>query len=100
MQQLSIPRDLATIRALIEAQSRLVNDLRKLAADCYALDRRSFVIAEGEVQRIGPDPVPANLRELLEAESMQLARLQYELANGLYACAARHSVLNGKLEVS
>ena len=80
MQQLSIPRDLATVHSLIEAQSRLVTDLRKLAADYYALDRRSFVIAGGEEQRIGPDPVPANLRELLEAESMQLARLQYELA--------------------
>ncbi len=76
-------RSLETIYAHIQEQQRFVTHLRTLAGEFAALDTRPMRFTPGEsitFERVGPDPVPLELREWLTNETATLAFLLHEYA--------------------
>lgn len=76
-------RQVATIFADMEAQRDLVRHLQQLACEWYAIDMRPVIVSGTDldatvVQRVGPDPVPLDLREHLVNETATLALLEHE----------------------
>jgi len=76
--QIPAYRPAGTIHDMMEAQQRLVDYLMRLAADFYSIDMRPIVFDRTMVTRVGPDPLPQQLRDFIAAEAMTLARLRAE----------------------
>lgn len=76
---MAIHRSRETILASIEAQRAIVTAHLDLAVKYHSLDLRPIVFAGGATSRVGPDPIPIQLREALDGETRLLAALEHEL---------------------
>ena len=63
------------------AAEKHLSVLRALAVEFVNLDFRPMIFAQGsmDVQRIGPDPVPEQLREMLYEAYVAFKRAEYDL---------------------
>ena len=77
------PRSVEAIRADIHAQAQVLRHLNDLALDFINLDTRSLVWDGAKVEKIGPDPVPPELRYWIADESMRMATLMNEFREAI-----------------
>lgn len=75
----TFPRRSEVIYADLNARYHFVQQLLNLASDFYARATWPYFLDRDGVHRVGPDPVPATLRDLLTAEQSALALLAVEL---------------------
>lgn len=65
----------------LRAAETLENELRDLAAEFLRLDTRPMVATDSGVERVGPDPVPANVSAALSQATAERLRLQSLASN-------------------
>lgn len=81
---MELPRRRSQISGELEAARKDCEVYAAVAGKFAALDTRPLLIhPESGVQRIGPDPVPEELRSMLRDAHEKRVRLEYELANAL-----------------
>lgn len=78
LQMMTFPQTPRAIHAHFIQQERLVADIRALMNSFMRLDARPLQIVGETVERIGPDPVPAVLREMYATEYAKLKALEQD----------------------
>lgn len=73
-----LPRPRRVTYADLDAQHQLVKYLERLAVSFYDVDVRPLIWDGTSVQRLGPDPVPSQLRDAIRTEGETLHRLEAE----------------------
>ena len=78
---LPMPRAPHIVAGELLAAEKWSETLRSMMGEFAALDTRPLLMSEGSVTRIGPDPVPEQLRECYRDAMVKLHALQWEYAN-------------------
>lgn len=76
---LELPRTRERVYGELLAAADYQQALENVAAEFHLRDIRPLVYFNGHVERIGPDPAPDNLREILREAYARRTALQHEL---------------------